>query len=115
MATMIGMGCLIGVFCSAAGYLFAKWADSRMGSAAAGDSGVAGADGGAQWGGTSRRCPRRGWRCCRCSCRLLLIALAALCAVAGAEGARRQEHVALMIGGGAGNVAAPSLGNAGRV
>ncbi|MEY4166222.1 MAG: GntP family permease [Blastocatellia bacterium] len=29
MATMIGMGCFIGVFCSAAGYLFAKWADRR--------------------------------------------------------------------------------------
>ncbi|MFM8392358.1 MAG: GntP family permease, partial [Acidobacteriota bacterium] len=29
LATMIGMGCLIGVFCSGAGYLFAKWADAR--------------------------------------------------------------------------------------
>jgi len=29
MATMIGMGCFIGLFCSAAGYIFAKWADKR--------------------------------------------------------------------------------------
>ena len=29
MAMMIGMGCLIGIFCSAGGYLFAKWADAR--------------------------------------------------------------------------------------
>lgn len=30
MAMMIGMGCFIGIFCSGAGYLFARWADRRM-------------------------------------------------------------------------------------
>lgn len=30
MATMIGMGCLVGIFCSGAGYLFGKWADGRF-------------------------------------------------------------------------------------
>ena len=29
LAMMITMGCFIGVFCSAAGYIFAKWADRR--------------------------------------------------------------------------------------
>ncbi len=30
MALMIGMGCFIGIFCSGAGYLFARWSDRRM-------------------------------------------------------------------------------------
>lgn len=30
LALMIGMGCFIGVFCSAAGYIFARWSDQRL-------------------------------------------------------------------------------------